>query len=302
MFEKTKYLSTVFSVLILSACGGDGGTTQKSTDVSYTSASALGGNVNHATAEDSSPEISSNGLELFFHSDRDGQFDIWVSVRASEMDAWEAATKLGTVVNSTSNDKAPTISDDGLTLIFTSDRVTGSKGNKDLWMSTRTTLNDPWTTMDNIGDVINTAFDEAGPDLSSDGLSLFFHSTRDPGLTNLYVSIRPSIADPWEAPSSLGATINSDVYDNAPEISSDGLSLYFHSTRTGGSGTHNIWVTTRTRVSNSWNTPTLVPDPVDSIYVDTSPGLSDDWQTLYFASTNIDGNSDGDKDIWQAVP
>ena len=128
------------------------------------------------------------------------------------------------------------------------------------------------------------------------GLSLFFHSDSS-GITDLYVSTRPSIVAAWGTPVNLGATVNSVLFDVAPEISSDGLSLYFHSTRAGGLGSHEIWRTTRTRVTNPWSTPVAMPAPVNTAVSDLAPSLSDDWQTLYFAS-----DSGGNRDIWQAVP
>jgi len=302
MFEKTKILLIVLSVLTISACFNDGGNTvntSKSYDVTYASTSALGVNVNDPAAADSSPDISSNGLELFFHSNRAGEggFDLWVSTRASELDPWGAATNLGATVNSAFNDKGPDLSDDGLTMIFSSDRP--GTGNLDLYKMTRPTIGGIWTAPAEVAGLINTTSNESGPSLTSNGLTLFFHSDAPGGQgnTDLYYSTRPSTADPWDSPVNLGATINSTGNDSAPEISSDGLSIYFHSTRTGGLGPENIWRIARTRASNPWGTPTVVPAPVDSVNNDTSPGLSDDWQTLYFSSS-----SSGVKDIFQAMP
>lgn len=303
MFKKTIYLPIVFSTLLISACGGssnNAGITQKSSDVSYTSASILAVEVNDAAAIDAGPEISSNGLELYFHSNRAGEggFDLWVSTRANKMDNWGAATNLTATVNSTFDDKSPTLSDNGLTLIFTSNRTDGP-GNDDLYISTRTSLITAWSPPIPVVGLINTVFNESAPSLSSDGRSLFFHSDAPggQGTTDLYVSVRPSIGDPWDMPDNLGATVNSGLFDVAPEISSDGLSLYFHSTRTGGLGSHEIWRTTRTRATNPWSTPTVMPAPVNSTASDVGSSLSDDWQTLYFAS-----DRGGNRDIWQAVP
>ncbi len=46
-------------------------------------------------------------------------------------------------------------------------------------------------------------------------------------------------------PTNLGPIVNSSGVDSAPCISPDGLSLYFHSTRAGGFGLRDLWVTAR---------------------------------------------------------
>lgn len=297
----------IASVFLLSACGGGssdggggGGATQKSSDISFASISVLGSNVNDPAAIDAAPEISSNGLELYFQSTRlggSGSFDLWVSTRASEAASWGIATNVGAIVNSASDERGASLSDDGLTLIFASNRA-GGYGSLDLYISTRAALNGAWSAPVNLGAIINTAFIESGPSLTSDGLSLFFHSDAPgAGNTDLFVSVRPSVADPWGAPVNLGGIINSTGFDSAPDISSDGLSLYFHSDRVGGPGSNSIWRSIRASTTDAWNAPTIVPAPISSASGDVAPSLSDNWQTLYFSST-VGSNPD----IWQAVP
>jgi len=293
---------------LLTACGGGSDDTPPpppppsapSYDTTYTNVQVLGSNVNHATAFDAGPEISSNYLELYFYSDRPGGaggMDMYVSTRADIADPWGPATNLA-ILNSTVDDRQPNISSDGLTLIFTSSRV-GGHGGLDLYMSTRASLGDPWGAPTNMGNILNTASGEAGPSISDDGLSLYFHSDRASGLgsADLYVSTRAATVDAWGTPINLGATVNSTTFDVAPVIASDGLTLYFHTLRPGGVGAHDIWKTTRASVADPWGTPVALPTPVNSIEPETGPGLSDDWQTLYFAS-DVGGN----RDIWEATP
>ena len=71
------------------------------------------------------PSISSDDLSLYFQSDRPdglGGRDLWVTVRAKTSDPWGPAVNLGPTVNTSSADKCPGITTDGLTLIFSSDR------------------------------------------------------------------------------------------------------------------------------------------------------------------------------------
>ena len=295
--------SGLLSALLFSACGGGGDGAAPTTpavtsaDITYTSATVLSSNVNHVTAIDAAPEISSDYLELYFHSDRSGNFDIYVATRTDVSQAWGVATAVAEL-NTASNDVAPALSSDGLTMIFASNRAGGQGGN-DLYVSTRAMLNAAWSTPANIGG-LNTAAAEAGPSLSDDGLSLYFHSDAAGGFgnTDIYVSTRASLAANWGAPVNLGTNVNSVDFDLAPDIASDGLSLYFHTTRTGGpGGAHDIWRSTRASTSDPWQAAQAVAAPVNSMVSDLAPSLSDDWQSIYYAS-----DTGGNRDIWEANP
>ena len=117
------------------------------------------------------------------------------------------------------------------------------------------------------------------------------------GSTDLYVSTRAATIDPWINPINLGAPINSTDFESAAEIASDGLSLYFHSTRAGGPGPINIWRATRARTGDTWDAPVVLSAPVNSGVDTVGPGLSNNAQILYFAADI--GLS---RDIWVAVP
>ena len=126
--------------------------------------------------------ISSDGLELFFGSDRSsgsGDWDIYVTTRATVSDSWSASVNLGPNVNSSNFDGQPCISPDGLTLFITSNRP-GGYGNWDIWMSKRTTRDDDWSTPMNLGPAINTLDGESEPSISADGRTLYFSDWMTP--------------------------------------------------------------------------------------------------------------------------
>jgi len=104
---------------------------------------------------DYQPAIRKDGLEMFFASGRPGSFpvdpddgyppgtisaDIWVSERDSVEDSWSPPVNLGPTVNSNHWDFHPTLSFDGMTLIFASERGGSPAGWGDLWVCTRTRL------------------------------------------------------------------------------------------------------------------------------------------------------------------
>jgi Tol biopolymer transport system component len=88
---------------------------------------------------DTHPTVRRDGLEIIFSSDRPGSvglIDLWVSTRATTSDKWSTPVNLGLAVNTSSDDRAPYLSDDGQTLIFTSNR-SGGFGTDDFYMATR---------------------------------------------------------------------------------------------------------------------------------------------------------------------
>lgn len=85
------------------------------------------------------PSVRSDGKEIFFQSARTGGFgalDIWASTRDNVHEPWSPPANLGAPVNTAFADMQPTLSHDGRTLLFNSNRPGGFGGN-DLWISTR---------------------------------------------------------------------------------------------------------------------------------------------------------------------
>lgn len=86
------------------------------------------------------PSVRSDGKEIFFQSGRTGglgALDIWTSTRDNAHEAWSHPVNPGASLNTAFADGQPTISHDGRTLLFFSNRPGGFGGN-DLWISTRT--------------------------------------------------------------------------------------------------------------------------------------------------------------------
>lgn len=96
---------------------------------------------------------------------------------------------------------------------------------------------------------VNSAQEDGQPNLRRDGLEIFFFSTRPTtlGTQDIYAATRSRTSDTWCSPVNLGANVNSSAGDTRPSLSWDGLTLYFGSTRTGGTaeGSSDIYSTTR---------------------------------------------------------
>jgi Tol biopolymer transport system component len=293
---KSVYL-IFLAVLVSISCNEDSNTVEPEQwpDFTFSVPTNLGAVVNSA-ANESSPTISGDGLELYFGSNREGGFgnsDIWVTTRASKNDPWEAPINLGAVVNTDSAEGTPSISADGLTLYF-SDWIAprpGGQGSVDLWVTTRASKSDPWTTPVNLGPVVNTNGFEVTPEISSDGLELYFESNRPGayGEDDLWVCTRATIDDSWGAPQNLGSAINGELWEHCPTISSNGLILFYDLDIPG-----DIMVTRRTTHSDSWQTPVNLGRTYSDHY---AADISADFSILYFTSAQAGGQ--GGADIWQ---
>jgi hypothetical protein len=204
----------------------------------------LGSTVNSSSL-DFTPCISPDKLTLYFASNRSGGYgnhDLWVTTRPTVSDPWGEAVNLGPTVNSSNGDRGPSISADGLSLFIFSDRPGGS-GSQDLWVTTRAIISEPWGTPVNLGPIVNSSDRDYNPDISADGLWLFFQSNRPGGYggNDLWVTTRDTIDGEWSTPVNLGPTVNSSASDHHPSISSDGSILFFSSARPGGLGHEDIW-------------------------------------------------------------
>lgn len=106
------------------------------------------------------------------------------------------------------NDQAAAIRRDGLEIFLLSDRPgsipppPGLPGQgADLWVATRASTSDPWSTPVNLGPVVNSQFIDGGPALSSDGTALYFYSPFRQGnvggpMFDIWVTTRTKLKQP----------------------------------------------------------------------------------------------------------
>ena len=186
--------------------------------------------------------ISPDGRYFFFtgceRKEGFGSCDLYFSERQGNK--WSAPINLGQGINSEKWDAQPTISADGQTLIFVSSR-TGGKGQADLWMSKKT-LNGQWQIPVNIGDSVNTEFDENGPFLHPDGETLYFTSSGHPGMGGKDIFFSKKKPDGnWSKPVNIGYPINTKADEIHMVVSADGKKGYFSSDREGGFGKRDLY-------------------------------------------------------------
>ncbi len=137
----------------------------------------------------------------------------------------------------------------------------------------------------------NPAYNMGQPSISSDGRYLFFASDMPGGEGGSDIYYCELVNGDWSTPKNLGPVVNSAKRENYPYIHSSGK-LYFASDRPGGIGKLDIYYTSL--VSGEWQSPTIVPEPVNSPSDDFAFVAEDDMGRGFFASNR--GSSD---DIYQ---
>ncbi|MBI1371368.1 MAG: protein kinase [Phycisphaera sp.] len=225
-----------------------------------------------------------------------GSNDLWESRRASINEPWGEPVNLGPTVNTRFPDLGPSVTADGLVMVFESSRP-GGAGSVDLWVSTRVSPDEPWGEPEAMS--INSDKNDLQPSISGDGLALVLCSDREGSATrDLWMSTRASRDAPWSTPTNLGDPVNTAYAEISPELSSDGLVLLFSSHREkAGRMAPDLWMSSRPALTAPWSEPVRI-DALSSDQWDTEPSLSRDGATLYFHSDRDGGK--GKSDIWMS--
>src|SRR3989442_13696494 len=107
-----------------------------------------------------------------------------------------------------------------------------------------------WSEPVNLGPLVNSGSDDFHPAISPNGLSLYITSGRPGGLggSDIWVSQRARLDDPWGPPQNLGPNINSATNDIAPDFTPDGHWLLFSRGSALEGGRRSGFLTARTRM------------------------------------------------------
>ncbi len=198
---------------------------KKEANGQWGSPQSLSDNIN-TPANQGTSTISADGRTLILTACNDregfGSCDLYISQKIG--DDWSVPKNLGPQVNSKSWESQPTLSADGNTLYFVSDRK-GGQGRRDIYVSYR---NDgEWCKAINLGKTINTPRDEVSPFIHVNGQTLYFASNGLPGFGkfDLYVSEKED--EGWAQPKNLGYPINTYEDQASLFITADGKDAYY---------------------------------------------------------------------------
>jgi outer membrane protein OmpA-like peptidoglycan-associated protein len=137
----------------------------------------LSANVNDRKYWDSQPSIASDGLTLYFASDRPGGYggiDLYYTKKDPKTGQWSTPQNLGPTINTTGDEKTPFIHSDSETLYFSSTGHYGF-GAYDIFYARKNEKGE-WEEPENIGSPINGYTDDTGFFVSSDTKTGYFFS------------------------------------------------------------------------------------------------------------------------------
>lgn len=200
---------------------------RKNANGRWTEPESVSRNINSELNEGTST-ISADGRKLIFTScvgrQGYGSCDLYESIRTGE--EWTKPRNLGPNVNSAEWESQPSLSADGRTLYFVSDRR-GGVGRRDIWVSYLNEKGD-WSRAKNAGRPVNTMYDEISPFIHVNNRALYFASNGLVGFGgyDIFFSERDS-SGAWTGPKNIGSPINNHEDQFSLFITSDGKKGYY---------------------------------------------------------------------------
>lgn len=176
--------------------------------------------------------ISANGRFMVFTAcgrrDGLGSCDLYYSIKIGNQ--WLPARNMGATINTRFWEAQPSISADGKTLYFVSNRPNG-KGGMDIWRSELLSISDEgtllWSEPENIN--INTQKNEMSPFIHSDNKTLYFSSQSYENLGGLDIFMCKKDSIGFSDPKNLGAPINTEKDEMGFIVNAQGTTAYFSS-------------------------------------------------------------------------
>jgi len=186
-----------------------------------------------------------------------------------------------------SSEYLPSLTVDGQTLVYTV-RI---GMNEDFYFSRK--VNGEWQKGEPII-ALNTAENEGAQNVSADGKMIVFTDCggrKGYGSCDIFYSENKN--GQWTPARNIRRPINSEDWESQPSLSADGSEIYFCSSRKGGFGDSDIWVSKRND-DGSWGEPKNLGDKINTPLAEQSPFIHPDGQTLYFSSRGLPGMGSAD--------
>jgi hypothetical protein len=120
------------------------------------------------------------------------------------------------------------------------------------------------------------------------------------GLAFAVAALAPAAQAEWQTPVNLGPTINSTYNDWYPVIARDGSYMIFVSTRAGGQGGSDLWISRN--VGGQWQQPQNLGPNVNTGSTESAPFLAENDSTLYFLSMSTGGGDIYSAQLVDGVP
>lgn len=211
------------------------------TDGVWSKSTNMGKPLNVRGQHDATIGISPDGHTLFVYNDKKGNGDIYIS--SDEDGTWSKPEQLGKNINTDAHEPDASLSFDGKRLYFTSDKA-GGYGNHDIYYSDWDEKKQEWGVSVNIGDVLNTPYEERSVFIHPDGETMYFSSTGHNTMGGYDLFYSKLVDGVWQKPVNLGPPLNTPDNDVQLVVAGNGRYGYMSSYRQGGYGEKDIYLIT----------------------------------------------------------
>jgi outer membrane protein OmpA-like peptidoglycan-associated protein len=195
-----------------------------------------------------------------------------------------APVNLGDSINSKQSEYYPSFTIDDSTLVFTR----RGEGIRENFMQSNL-IENGYSHSQLINGQLNEEPSKGGINISQDGEWLIFagnFSGKGFGDFDLYTSYNTPHG--WSAPINLGANINTEYWESSPSLSPDKNALYFSSSRPGGYGGRDLYVSYR-MPNGKWTAAENMGSSINTKGDELAPFIHADNNTLYFTSSGLTG-------------
>ncbi len=208
----------------------------------WTEAKNMGKPVNVEGQHDATIGLSPDGKTLFIYNDDKGMGDILIS--RDEDGTWSKPERLNKNINTKDyHEPDASLSFDGKRLYYTSNKPEGFGGH-DIYYSDWDEEKEDWGPGHNIGDVLNTPYEERSVFIHPDGKTMYFASTGHNtmgGYDLFYSKLEEGV---WQKPVNLGPPLNTPGDDVQLVVAGNGRYGYYSSYKAGGYGEKDIYLIT----------------------------------------------------------
>lgn len=240
-------------------------------------------------AVDGCVSLSRDGRELYFASNRTGNFDLYVSSRSSTGAAFGPPQRLPATVNTPAGEACPTIV--GRNRLYFLRDSSGDAGN--IHVSTRSSGG--WKSAVAVPLLNSAKLDEAVTTYDDpQGREVIVWSQRNADGSGGQI-LQSTAGGP---PQPVEGGPNAAGSNNRPSITHDGRTIFFDSTRPSGLGGPDLWYATRSVAEGPFG-PAIHLGALNSAGFDARPSISWDGEQLFYSS-NRPGSTSPAPDVWMA--
>ena len=247
----------------------------------------LGENINTVDANEEVIGLSAAGdIMLLLLSNGLGG-DLYLTNKQG--DSFDKPVKLDETINSKNHEIAASITKDGNTIFFASDRK-GGVGGTDIYMSKKLPIGG-WGPPQNLGNTINTEFDEDFPNISTDGKSLYFSSKghTSMGGYDIFKATWNAETKKFENAMNVGYPLNTTYDDMNLRMSETGRYGYIAAIRPEGLGDYDIYRVTLNEIESKF---TVIKgyirssEPIEDIIIDVTDKKTGELYGSYLPNFN----------------